>query len=75
MLNFAEVALLLASLAAFAAIGRACAFNPDWGMRHFGRSLMGNGELRKDWNQTQMRALGLISAGLAVYLVYALIFK
>ena len=26
-----------------------------------GRSLMGDGELRKDWNRMQMSALGLIS--------------
>jgi hypothetical protein len=47
MLNFAKAALLLAFLLTFAAIGIGCAFNPDWGMKHFGRSLMGGGELRK----------------------------
>lgn len=75
MLDFAKVALLLAFLLAFAAIGIACAFNPDWGMRHFGRSLMGGGELRKDSNRMQMSAVGLIFAGVALYLIYALIFK
>ena len=45
MLNFAKAALLLAFLPAFAAIGIGCSFNPDWGMRHFGRSLMGGGEI------------------------------
>ena len=75
MLDFAKVALLLAFLLAFAAIGIGCAFNPDWGMRHFGRNLMGRGELRKDSNGTQMSAVGLIFAGVALYLIYALIFK
>ncbi|MGB8063028.1 MAG: hypothetical protein WCF26_14115 [Candidatus Sulfotelmatobacter sp.] len=75
MLNFAKAALLLAFLLAFAAIGIGCAFNPDWGMRHFGRSLMGGGELRKDWNRMQMSAVGLIFAGVALYFIYALIFK
>lgn len=75
MLNFAKAALLLAFLLAFAAIGIGCAFNPDWGMRHFGRSLMGGGELRKDWNRMQMSAVGLIFSGVALYLIYVLIFK
>jgi hypothetical protein len=68
-------ALLLAFLLAVAAIGIGCAFNPEWGMRHFGRSLMGGGELRKDWNRMQMSAVGLIVAGVALYFIYALIFK
>jgi hypothetical protein len=75
MLNIGKVALLLALLLAFAAIGIGCAFNPDWGMRHFGRSLMGGGELRKDWNRIQMSAVGLIFAGFALYLIYHLIFR
>ena len=75
MLNFAKAALLLAFLLAFAGISIGCAFNPDWGMRHFGRSLMGGGELRKDWNRMQMSAVGLIFAGGALYLIYALFFK
>jgi hypothetical protein len=75
MLNIAKVALLLAFLLAFVAIGVGCAFNSDWGMRHFGRSLMGGGELRKDWNRMQMSAVGLIFAGVALYFTYVLIFK
>jgi hypothetical protein len=75
MLNFAKAALLLAFLLASAAIGVGCAFNPDWGMRHFGRSLMGGGELRKEWNRMQMSAVGVIFAGAAVYFIYVLIFK
>jgi hypothetical protein len=75
MPNVAKVALLLAFLLAFAAIGIGCAFNPDWGMRHFGRSLLGGGELRKDWNRMQMSAVGLIFAGVALYFIYVLIFK
>ena len=79
MLNFARGGLLLAFLLAFllkfAAIGIGCAFNPNWGMRHFGRSLMGGGQLRKDWNRLQMPAVGLIFAGVALYLIYVLIFK
>jgi hypothetical protein len=62
-------------LIVFAAIGIGCAFNPDWGIRHFSRTLMGGGELRKEWNQMQMSVLGLIFSGLAVYMIYALIFK
>ena len=75
MLSFAKAALLLAFLLAFAAIGIGCAFNPDWGMRHFGRDLMGGGELRRDWNRMQMSAVGLIFAGVALYFIYFLIFK
>jgi hypothetical protein len=40
MLDLAKGALVLAMLFAFAAIGIGCTFNPDWGMRHFARSLM-----------------------------------
>jgi hypothetical protein len=75
MLDLAKVAVVVAMLVAFAAIGIGCAFNPDWGMRHFARGLMGGGELRKDWNRMQMSIFGLIFAGLALYLIYALIFK
>jgi hypothetical protein len=75
MLSFVIIALVIAFLLGLAAIGFGCAFNPDWGMRHFGRSLLGGGELRKDWNQLQMSAFGLTFAGLALYLIYAMIFK
>jgi hypothetical protein len=75
MLNIAKVGIVLALLLGFAAIGIGCAVNPDWGMRHFGRSLMGGGELRKEWNRMQMSAVGLIFAGFAIYLLYALFFK
>ncbi len=75
MLNVAKLVFLLALLLAFAVIGIGCAFNPDWGMRHFGRSLMGGGELRKDWNRMQISAVGLIFAGFALYLIYALLFR
>ena len=53
-MNVAKIALLAALLLTFVGVGIACVFNPDWGMRHFARSLMGGGELRKDWNRTQM---------------------
>jgi len=75
MLNIAKVGIVLALLLRFAAIGIGCAVNPDWGMRHFGRSLMGGGELRKEWTRMQMSAVGLIFAGFAIYLLYALFFK
>jgi len=75
MLSFVIAALVLGLLLVFAAIGIGCAFNPDWGMRHFGRSLMGGGELRKDWNRMQISAVGLVFAGFALYLIYVLIFK
>jgi len=75
MLSFAIVALLLAALIAAAAIGIICVFNPDWGIRHFARSLMGGGELRKEWNRTQVSGFGLVFAGFALYLIYALTFK
>lgn len=75
MLNLIKVALLLAFLLASAAIGIGCVFNPDWGMKHFGRSLMGGGELRKEWNRIQMSAVGLVFAGIALYLAYVLILK
>ena len=75
MLNFAIGAAVFIFLLGLAAIGFGCAFNPDWGMRHFARGLMGSGELRKDWNRTQMSAFGLIFACVALYLIYAIIFK
>jgi len=75
MLNVVKAVLLLAFLLAFAAIGIGCAFNPGWGMRHFGRSLMGGGELRKDWNRVQMSAVGLAFGGFALYMIYELIFR
>jgi hypothetical protein len=36
---------------------------------------MGGGELGEDWNRMQMSAVGLIFAGVALYFIYALIFK
>ena len=75
MLDFAKVAITLALLLAFATIGIACAFNPDWGMKHFGRSLMGGGELRKDWNRMQMSGFGLVFTAFALFLIYVLIFR
>jgi glycerol uptake facilitator-like aquaporin len=75
MLNAAKIALLVALLLAFAGIGIGSAFNPDWGMRHFARTLLGGGELKKDWSRTQMSVVGLIFAGLALYLLYVLIFR
>jgi hypothetical membrane protein len=75
MLSLLKVVLLLGVLLAFAAIGIASALNPEWGMRHFGRSLLGGGELRKEWNRMQMSVCGLIFAGVALYLIYALLFK
>jgi len=75
MLDLAKDAVVVAMLVVFAAIGIGCAFNPDWGIRHFARSLMGGGELRKNWNRTQISIFGLIFAGVALYLIYALLFK
>ena len=40
-----------------------------------GRSLMGGGELRKDWNRMQMSGTRSDFAGVALYFIYALIFK
>ena len=70
-----KVALSAAFLLAFAAIGIGCLFNPDWGMKHFGRGLLGGGDLRKEWNRTQMSAAGLIFAAFALYLLYDLLLK
>lgn len=75
MLNVVKVGLVLALLLGLRAIGIGCAANPDWGMRHFGRSLLGGGELRKEWNRLQLSAVGLIFAGFALYLSYILILK
>ncbi len=75
MLNTVKIAVVLAMLIAFAAIGIGCAFNPDWGIKHFSRTLMGGGELRKEWNRMQMSVFGLIFAGFALCMVYVLIFK
>lgn len=73
MLNVAKFAFGLALLLTLAAVGLGCAFNPDWGMRHFGRRLMGGGKLREDWNRMGMSASGLILAGFALYQVYVLL--
>jgi hypothetical protein len=75
MIDTLKIALVLAMLIMFAVIGIGCAFNPDWAIRHFSRSLMGGGELRKEWNRTQMSVLGLIFAGFAFFMIYILIFK
>ena len=68
-----KVALVAAFLLTFAAIGVGCLFNPDWGIKHFGRSLMGGGELQKAWNRMQISVLGLIFAGFALYMLYVLL--
>ena len=73
--SFVKLALVLVFLLAFAVIGMACVFNPDWAIKHFGRSLMGGGELRKDWNRMQISVFGLVFAGFALYLIYVLFFK
>ncbi len=70
-----KVALVVVFLLGFAAIGVGCLLNPDWGMKHFGRSLLGGGELRKEWNRIQLSAAGLIFAALGLYLLYVLLFK
>ena len=75
MLNVVKIAVVLAMLIMFAAIGIGCAVNADWGIRHFSRTLMGGGELRKEWNRTQVSVFGLIFAGFALWMIYALIFK
>jgi len=75
MFNAVKVAVVLAMLIAFAAIGTGCALNPDWGIRHFSRTLMGGGDLRRGWNRMQMSACGLIFAGFALWMVYVLIFR
>ena len=75
MLNALKIPLVLAMLVVFVAIGIGCAFNPDWGIRHFSRTLMGGGELRKEWNRMQMSVFGLIFAGFALCMIYVLIFK
>jgi hypothetical membrane protein len=75
MLDTLKIVLVLVMLIVFAAIGIGCAFNPDWGIRHFSRSSMGGGELRKEWNRMQMSVFGLIFAGFALCMIYVLIFK
>ena len=70
ILAFAFVLLL-----AVGGIGLGCLVNPDWGMRHFGRSLMGGGELRKEWNPIQMSVAGLVFAGSALYILYDLFLR
>jgi hypothetical protein len=74
-MNTFKIVLVFAMLVVFAVIGLGCVFNPDWGIRHFSRSLMGDGELRKEWNRMQMSAVGLIFAGFALWMIYVLIFK
>jgi hypothetical protein len=75
MMNTLKIVPALAMLIVFAAIGLGCVFNPVWGIRHFSRSLMGGGELRKDWDRMQMSVFGLIFAGFALCMIYVLIFK
>lgn len=74
-MNTLKIVSALAMLIVFAAIGLRCVFNPDWGIRHFSRSLMGGGELLKEWNRMQMSVFGLIFAGFALCMIYVLIFK
>jgi hypothetical protein len=74
-MNTLKMVLALAMFIVFAAIGLGCVFNPDWGIRHFSRSLMGGGELRKEWNRMQMSVFGLIFASFALGMIYVLIFK
>jgi len=75
ILHLAKIALFLAFLVVFAAIGIGCLFNPDWGIKHFAPRLQGGGELRKDWNRMEMSFMGLVFAGFALYLMYVLISK
>jgi hypothetical protein len=75
VLNALKIVLVFAMLIVFAVIGIGCAFSPDWGIRHFSRSLMGGGELRKEWNRMQMSVFGLIFAGFSLWMIYVLIFK
>lgn len=75
MPNLIKAALLFAVLVALCAVGIRCMFDPDWSMRHFGRGLMGGGELRKDLNQTAMAGFGLVLAWVMLSLLYHLIYQ
>jgi len=70
-----KIAIVAVLLLAFAAIGLGCLINPDWGMRHFGRSLMGGGELRKEWNRMGISIAGLAFSGFAFYMLYHLLLR
>jgi hypothetical protein len=73
--NLVLVASILVLLVVVAAIGIACAFNPQWGIRHFSRRLTGGGELRRDWNQLNMSLAGVALAAVAIYMLYHLFWK
>ena len=64
-------ALLVVVLVFFAFIGVAHVINPD---RFIERSGVGKGdEMLTGWNRYQFRAFGVVFAGVAVYMLYALL--
>lgn len=62
--------LLLTVLAVSGVIGIGCVVNPDWGMRHFARALLGGGELRREWNRMGIVFSGIVFGGFALYGIY-----
>ncbi len=65
--------LLFTVLVVFAVIGIGFVVNPNWGMRHFARALLGGGELRQEWNRLGLRLCGVAFGGCALYLSYVLL--
>ena len=68
-----KLALLIIILGALAAIGVGCLISPDWGIKHFGRSLRKGGELQTEWNRLGISFAGLAFGGGALYLLYVLL--
>jgi len=65
-----KLAIGVVILLAFAAIGIGCLISPEWGIKHFGRTLPRGGELLKEWNRLGISLLGLVFAGFALYVIY-----
>ena len=65
-----KLAMLVAILVAYAAIGVGCLVKPDWAIKHFARALLGGGELRRDLNRVEMSFLGLVFGSLALCGIY-----
>ncbi len=66
-------ALGLATLIVFAIIGIGCVVRPGWGMRHFGRALLGGGELRRELNRDGFILVGAVFGAFALYMIYVVL--
>jgi hypothetical protein len=70
MTSWWKVAALVVLLASFFCIGIGQVIKPDWFIKRSG--VRKGGELLSDWNRPQFQIVGVVFAGLAVYLLYIL---